>query len=210
MFTNVRKIYALLIGNSLDSCRNDVKILDTLLQKHNCIIKSVYDGYPGRELINFLSIHKDNINKDDLFYFHYSGHGVIRGRIIDGKMKMISGWLNPDLSVTYSLDIDRILSSLSCNILLSSDSCHSGGFGDYYIGNSPYVFVGSSSLIELSSEYSIKKEKTGIIVCIIHYIFINKNIKTISRSDFLDVFKYFYMRYKNINKPVIKFKNFDE
>lgn len=210
MFANVKNIYALLIGNSMDSCKEDVKLLKGLFKKHNCIIKSVFDGYPDVELINFIKIYSDKITKDDLFYFHYSGHGVLRGVIINGKLEMISGWSNPDLSITSSLIIDKILSGLYCNILLTSDSCSSGGFGDHYTGRSPYVFLGSSTFIESSTEYKIKKEKTGIIACIIQYIFINKNIKTVSRFDFSEAIKHFYTRYRIINKPVIKFKNIDE
>lgn len=206
MFKNVENIYALLIGNSLESCRNDVKRMKKLLNRYNYTVICSTDSYPEKELLKFLETYGDKLTANDLFYLHYSGHGKLTGQIINGKMEMVSGWVNPDQSLVYSWTINRILSDFPCQILLVSDSCHSGGNGDFYTGDSPYVFIGSSSLIEISKEYSARGEKTGILTPLLERILAGNSLNTTTTDELLKMARFFFKRCGK-NKPVIKFKN---
>lgn len=205
MFKNIENVYALLIGNSLESCRNDVKRMKILLEKCNYTVIQLTDTYPRDELLKFIKDHGSSLKTNDLFYFHYSGHGKITGQTINGKMEMVSGWMNPDGSLVHGWEINSILVNIPCQILLVSDSCHSEGFGNY-CGDSPYVFIGSSSLIEISKEYSVKGEKTGILTCLLERIISRDSLSTIPTDELLKRAKFLFGRYCK-NKPIIKFKN---
>ena len=208
MFTNINKIFVLSMGNHLDSCREDVKKLKVLLKNKGDFVE-IYDCNPQEEILRFIKNKKFEYN--DLVIIHYSGHGRFVGRQINGKMEMISTWLHANEKThSYSNDIDFILSSLNCRILLISDSCHSGKFGDFFTGKNPYIFIGSSSITNQSTEYLFKnnEKKTGALVNLFEYILIK-----IPRIDKLNLLllqthvKKFYEENKIKIKPVIKGKN---
>ena len=145
-FNSYKKKYALLMCNDLKSCKKDVEKLEKMLTGF-AITKKIH-CYPKEEIIKFL--HSIKITKDDLIYIHYSGHGVKRGKNINGNIKIVSSWINPNRTVATSDQIDSLLSSVRCNIILTTDCCHSESFGDLYSGTSPFIFIGTSLLGELS------------------------------------------------------------
>ena len=204
---NFNKIYALIMGNFLKSCKEDVSRLKNFLDKYNSKVVTCTDCFPQKEILKFL--HENKISEKDLFLIHFSGHGKNIGRKINGKMQMLSTWVNPDESLVSSFNIDKILSNLECKILLTSDSCHSGKFGDFFTGKYPFIFIGSSSIIEISKEYNIgSKEKTGVLVCLLEFIF--DKLQNITFDELLKISKEFFKK-NNIKKnPVIKIKNFKE
>jgi hypothetical protein len=173
MLGNYEKIFVISMGNHLQSCMEDVDRLRNLLNGDKVIFVSKFNCNPQEEILNFL---KNNIiSSKDLLIVHYSGHGRLLGKIINGKMEMISTWLCGNMkSYNYSYDIDLILSNLTCKILLISDSCHSGRFGDFYTGNN-LIFIGASSITNQSKEYSFNnKNKSGIIINILETINLDK------------------------------------
>ena len=146
MFGKLKNKFGFLIGNHLESCKEDISRMTLFLEKRGFICEKFFDCYPEEELLKF--INKNNFNKNDLLYIHFSGHGKVIGKKINNKIEMISTWVNPDYTDCYSYNIDNILSSLNCKIILISDSCHSGNFGNFFIGNNSYLFIGSSSIVQ--------------------------------------------------------------
>jgi len=178
--------------------------LKSFLENYNSEITTSIECFPKEEIIKFIKNKK--LSEEDLLLIHFSGHGENIGRKINGKMEMLSSWVNPDDTLVSSFVIDQILSKINCKILLSSDSCHSGKFGDFFTGESPFLFLGSSSIINVSKEYNINSEKTtGILVCLIEQFF--KNI-TIDFKDFVKMSNAFLSKNKIKIKPVFKRKNF--
>jgi hypothetical protein len=135
---------ALIMANYLPACQQDLKILQALLTDFEIIQK--INCYPKQEIISFLTNNKNA----DLIYIHYSGHGVKRGRKVDGNMKILTCWVNPDNTVVSSVEIDTLFFALKCAIILTTDCCHSQTFGQYYFGKAPYIFIGTSLLSEIS------------------------------------------------------------
>lgn len=157
-------MHALLMGNELDSAKEDVYRMGKLLGSYTKNIKVCIDCYPLKELQSFC---KQEIKEKDLLIIYYSGHGQRLGKKIKGKMELISTWINPDGSYCYSDTIDKILSKINCQIILLSDSCYSGNFTNHYIGSFPLLFIGSSSVISISKEYNFKNKKTsGTLICL--------------------------------------------
>ena len=209
-------IYTLLMGNSLDSCIEDIKLMEDILNKlYNStpkyIIKPCFNCYPQRELIIFLNKYSHLFKKEDTLYIHYSGHGEVVGKRINNKLEMISTWVNPDNTHTYSNIIDKIWSRVNCQIILVSDSCHSGEFGKFYTGDAPYLFIGSSSIIDRSYEYIIyHSKKTGCLVGLFEYIIKNKSIdlfngNPIDIKQLKSITRNFFKRNKIKVKPIIKY-----
>jgi len=206
MFGNMLNKYALLMGNHLESCKEDVKRMDLLLSKNGFKCKNIFDCYPEKELISYLNKYK--FNKNDLLYIHFSGHGRLIGKKINNKMSMVSTWVNVDFTDCYSFNIDKILSSLNCNFMLISDSCHSGSFGDFYKGESPCLFISSSSVIQLSNEYKIGSNiNAGSVTCFFEFIFNNNILENINKNFLDERIKFFYKKYKIKTNPTIKYKN---
>jgi len=203
MLKDVKNVNALLMGNHMESCKEDVLRMTNLLNKFNVNIEKKFDCYPKKEILKFIKNKK--FQKTDLLYIQYSGHGEIVGRKINGKIEMVSCWVNPDGSKCSGDEIDFILSTLNCKIILVSDSCHSGNFGNFYKGNNPYLFIGSSSIINKSGEYLIGPSKVGILVSFFEYIF--SQIQTINDINFVFIeenIKKFFIKNKIKIKPVIK------
>ena len=114
MFSNVKRIFALLIGNHLESCREDVKRIKEIL-KIECHI--VMNCNPHEELLKFIN---RELLESDLLIIYYSGHGKFLGKNINGKMQILSTWLNGDMSKhIFSSDIEIILSNLKCQIFFN-------------------------------------------------------------------------------------------
>jgi len=204
MFSNVKNIYVLLIGNSLKSCKNDIDIVEKLLKDDAIFIQK----YKDVNILKTLSIFfKDLIlNKDDLLIIHYSGHGEMLGKKINGKIDIISTWKNMDGTHVYSSNIDKILSKLDCHIFLLSDSCHSGYFGKYFIGKSPFLFIGSSKGVFPSTQYRKKHTNVyfGALTYIMEYIINNNKFKSINLNEFINLSNKMFRKYKFKSLPVIK------
>lgn len=143
MFVNYKK--ALLMCNNLKGCQKDVEKLEKILNNFSKEVKITkkIDCYPKDEIIKFLQNVKSS---KDSIYIHYSGHGVKRGRKVNGVNKILTAWLNPDGSTVTSDEIDKLLSDVNCNIILTTDCCHSETFGNYYTGKSSFIFIGTSKL----------------------------------------------------------------
>ena len=174
MFSEYEKVFVLSMGNHLQSCMEDVNRLRKLVKNNDKVsFVAAFNCNPQRELEKFI---KSNIfSENDLLIVHYSGHGKLVGRTINGKMEMISTWISSDMKTyNYSNDIDTILSNLPCKILLLSDSCHSGRFGDFFTGYD-LIFVGSSSITNQSKEYTFdNRNKSGILIHILENINLDK------------------------------------
>ena len=96
MFSDVDKIFALSMGNHLESCREDVIRLEILCRKLNANYKSVLNCNPQKEILNFVA--NNHFSDKDLLIIHYSGHGKLVGKnTINGKMEMISTWICSDM-----------------------------------------------------------------------------------------------------------------
>lgn len=210
MFQNIKNFHALLMGNSLESCREDVRRMEKILKNMKIFPKICFDCYPQQEILNFLE--KTKIEENDLLLIQFSGHGKIVGKSINGKVEILSSWVNPDNKNCLSINIDKILSKVKCKIILISDSCHSGNFGNFYEGKYPFFFIGSSSIIRTSTEYNIKSnKKSGVLVAFFEYIFskINsieelKNFKELNGDMFKKECDLFFKKYKIHKTPVIK------
>ena len=206
MFGNILNKYALLMGNHLESCKEDVKRLDILLTKKGFNCESIFDCNPEKELVSFLNRYK--FTEDDLVYIHFSGHGQVFGKKINNKMEMISTWIDQNFTDCYSYNIDKILSSLICKFILISDSCHSGNFGNFYTGIYPSLFISSSSIIQKSGEYKIGYVKNaGAITCFLEFILRKINIEDLDKTFLNENLKFFYKKYKIKSNPVVKYKN---
>lgn len=205
MFLGIKRVFALLIANHIESCKEDVKNMANLLKNINIKTKEEYDCNPQTVLLNFIK--GKDFCSDDLLIIHYSGHGRIVGRQINDKMEMISTWLSGDgKSNIFSNDIDFILSNVNCRILLISDSCHSGRFGDFYTGKFPYIFIGSSSITNLSKDYSFNKEKkTGILINLFEYILEKQDITELTFPLLQKYAIDFYQKYMIKTKPTLKY-----
>lgn len=167
MFGEIDDIFILSMGNSIPSCKEDVNRLSNIFQSK--IIWKKFDIYPKEEIIKF--IHSNNIKKDDLLIIHFSGHGEYVGRKINNKIELISTWVNSDKTYTYSDEICQILSQLVCKIFLISDACHSGDFAKFYNGNSHFLFISSSGILNESLEYGINnKSKSGLLINLLEHI----------------------------------------
>ena len=201
------------MGNSLDSCRNDINTLKNIFNSDiENIIHSFTDCYPEKEIKIFLKENK--IQEDDIVLVYFSGHGKLIGKRVKNKMEMVSTWVNPDGSYVYSFIIDYILSQISCKrIVLISDSCHSSGFGKYYTGKSPYIFIGSSSIISTSNEYNIPKGSQEYIpnsktqsLGILTYLFIDfhRDILYGNPDNIISLINTVYKKHKITKLPIVK------
>jgi len=204
LFNKIDTIHSLLIANTIESCKEDVKIMKSLfLNSKVCI-----DCNTEKEVYNFCNNKK--FNKNDLLIIHYSGHGEKIGKKINGKMSIISTWINNDIinndvTQTHSDTIDSILSKLNCQILLISDSCYSGNFGNFYKGNSRLVYIGSSSINHISKEYIINfDKKTGVLACLFEEILKKYKLDEITVSEFINLSEKFFNKNRIKIKPIIK------
>lgn len=203
MFSDVQNIFGISLGNHLESCREDVLRFEKLFQKIDANYLCLFNCNPQKEILNFLR--DKQLLEKDLLIIHYSGHGKLIGKNINGKMEMISTWLcNNNKTYNFSNDIDHILSSLNCKILLISDSCHSGRFGDHYTGKN-LIFVGSSTVTNRSKEYSIHgKEKSGILVNILEYMCEKSPFSELTFSNMEEFTKEFCRENKIKIRPILK------
>ena len=168
-------------------------------------------------LLNFIDKHE--ISSDDILWIYFTGHGKILGKRINGNVKMISTWIynnsNNDECYVYSYKIDSLLTGVDANIVLMSDSCHSGGFTNFYTGSSPLIFVGSSSIIHTSINVS-----DGILVNLLEsYIIPNVSsymkyevigcgiFMNIFMKEFSDALNIYSKKNNILSKPIIKYYN---
>jgi hypothetical protein len=190
MFKNNGKKYALLLGNTYDntlkSCKSDIYILEKILKTENYIIKTVCDSYPEKEITDFIRDIK--LNEEDLLYVHFSGHGKLYGKKLDGKVRLISSWVNPDGTLFYSCDLKRIFDSLHIKrIILTCDCCHGETFGEFN-GKSEFIFLGTSNISGIARSYS--HDNLGAIAYIFHYFFLNTielNIENLKKYKIIPV-----------------------
>jgi hypothetical protein len=247
---NIKRCFVLLVGNSnLDSCKEDVYRMEKLflqILKNQITFPIKYSDYLLATEKSFSAILKNDIElhivkkfnvyvlaalkdfissipnlcSDDLLYIHYSGHGILVGKKINGKIEMISTWENDNdhnndknynkdeiKKSTYSYEVDFLLSGLKCQIMLVSDSCHSEAFGKFYNGKSPFLFIGSSSIVNLSREYSINgKPNAGALTNFFEYCFDHKKL-----NYNLDILKKelegFFRKHGIKHKPIVKSYN---
>lgn len=201
MLKHVDKIYVLLISNSVESCKEDVRRMKILLSKYTNKIKTYIDCDIEEKISNFCK--SIRFTKNNLLLIHYSGHGKMVGKKINNKMEMISTWINSDGSLTHSDNIINILTKVDCFKILISDSCHSGNFTNSYTAESPLLFIGSSSLINLTNEYNIfHNKKSGILVCLFEYFFNQISLKQLTLSNLNEMIKSFFTLY-NVKASVI-------
>lgn len=205
MFNRINKIYCLLMGNHLDSCKRDVILFKEIFKKYSTSIKLVIDCFPQKELQKYLL--EKNFNINDLLIIFYSGHGQRIGKKINGKVEIISTWINPDGTYVYSYIVDKILSSLNTNIILISDSCYSGSFGHFYQGKGPFIFIGSSNTINRSDDYNFSGEPTGALVNLFEYILQKVKISDLNQEIVISLTQDFYKMKKIKIRPVLKFAN---
>lgn len=205
MFSDIDKIFAISMGNHLESCKEDVIRLEILCRKLNANYEGVFNCNPQKDILNFI-VNKNFSNKD-LLIIHYSGHGKLVGKNINGKMEMISTWISNDMkTLNYSNDIDNILSNIKCKILLISDSCHSGRFADFYTGEN-LIFMGSSTVTNQSKEYSIdNKKKCGILINILEYIFVQISLQELTFPLLEEFIREFCIKNKIKIRPIVKLK----
>lgn len=204
MFKNIKNKYALLLGNHLDSAKEDIDRMNKLLTRLNFNCVSFFNCFPKEEIIKFINNNK--LNFDDLLYVHFSGHGNIKGIKVENKMIMISSWVNPDISECYSIDIDKILSKINCNIILISDTCHSEKFGEFYTGNKPFLFIGSSSIVMKSYEYNfVSLKKTGALTLLFEHMFKIIFLDEITIDNFKKETISFFNKNRIRVKPIIKY-----
>jgi len=206
MFKSDGKIFSLLIGNHLDSCKEDVKKMQNILKKYNSDIKTCLDCNPKKELLSYLKYR--NMQKNDIFILHFSGHGERIGRKIKNKVELVSTWLNIDKTYTYSFEICDILSRLNCKIFLFSDSCHSGNFSNFYNGNNPFIFIGSSKFVNKSDDYKFDNKYSGALVNLFEYFITKTDIYNLNINKLKELTYEFYKINKIKIKPVIIYKNF--
>lgn len=211
MFNNFDKIYALLIGNDLalnkslglDTCDEDIKRITNLLPKNKTYLQIYRNCNPKDALNKFLeSVGKANLISTDVLYIYYSGHGDVVGKKINGKIVLLSSWIYEKIHI-YSDEIDAILSTVPCKILLASDSCHSGEFGKFYTGKSSYLFIGSSSIVNKSKEsFKIKNlNPAGILTC----LFENMQLNPFDNPQEFEKAVYdFFTKYRIKILPIIK------
>jgi hypothetical protein len=210
MFERVNRIFCLSMGNHLESCKEDVRKMEKIMKSLKIPCISIYNCNPQIEIRAFLA--NRVLGTNDLLIIHYSGHGKVVGRKIGEKVEMISTWLCHDEKINnYSNDVDYILSRLNCRIILISDSCHSGKFGDYYVGKAPYIFIGSSSIVGQSNEYSFPnssdKLKSGALVNLFEYILLKIDIKKLTFPLLTEYTQQFYKEHSIKVKPILKSKN---
>lgn len=179
---NAENKKALLMCNNLASCKEDLVRLEKILIGYDFTVCKKINCYPKIEIKRFLK----NVEKEDLIYIHYSGHGIKRGKMISGKYKIISSWENPNGSFTTSNEIDELLSTRCEKIIITTDSCNSEAFTDFYTGNN-LIFIGTSKINMASKTYSINGEAVhGSLVHLFEYLIKNdieidiENIKKFS------------------------------
>ena len=170
--TNYKSKVALLMGNSLPGCREDVDRLERILQKYDFSVIKKIDCYPKNEILAL-----KNMGKEDLLYIHFSGHGQKRAICSEEKGEIVSAWLNPNGTVVTSYDIDKLISQINCRIILTTDCCNSERFGHFYTGKFPFLFIGTSQMNKISNSYFIGgKSPAGSLVCLYEYI-LEKNME---------------------------------
>jgi hypothetical protein len=196
-----RKKIALVMGNSLLSCKEDVTRIEYILHKYEFFVKKRVNCFPKKEIESLKT------EENDLLYLHYSGHGIKRGKMINGKAELLSCWINPDNTVVNSYEIDKIISKFNCQIILTSDSCNSETFGKYFTGKNKFIFIGTSGLNRISSSYSINnKPFAGSLTCLYENILEEK--KEIEIDIIQKRYKSFFHKNNIKNKLVIKELNF--
>lgn len=197
MFKNNGKKYALLIGNTynntLTSCKKDIYILEKILKSENYTTRIVCDCYPEKEITKFIQNIK--LEKEDLLFIHFSGHGKLYGRKInelvrtkkDGKVRLYSSWVNPDNTLFCSCDMKKILSCINIKkIIIISDCCHSETFGDYD-GTSEFLFIGTTNISGIARSYP---QDLGAIAYIFNHFFLNNieiNLHNIKNHKILPI-----------------------
>ena len=203
MFSDVENIFGISLGNHLESCREDVLRFEKLFNKINAKYLCLFNCNPQIEITNFIKNNK--ILEKDLLVVHYSGHGKLIGKNINGKMEMISTWLcNDNKTHNYSYEIDYILSKLPCKILLISDSCHSGRFGDFYTGKN-MTFIGSSTITNQSKEYALNgKIKCGILINILEYTLDHIPFNELNFSSMEEFIREFCKQHRIKIRPIVK------
>lgn len=200
LFADVGRIFVLSMGNHLESCREDVRKLYNIFNKLKITsYLFIFDCNPKEQLMKY--VQDKTFTEKDLLIVHYSGHGKLVGKQINGKMEMLSTWLSYDMKTNIcSNDIDIILSYLRCKIFLLSDSCHSGRFGDFYTAFH-MLFIGSSSLTDQSKDFN----KTGVLVNLLAFILSKTDLQYLTFSSLQNDIKEFYTENKIIIKPVLKY-----
>ena len=179
---------ALIMCNDMKSCQEDICRLEKILNFFNFEVTKRIHCYPKREIEKYLQ--KENLGEENLLYIHYSGHGLKRGKRIENEYKLLSTWINPNGSVTFSTEIDDILSKLNCKIILTTDSCHSSTFAENFkksLENS-LIFIGTSKISEKSKTYVINGEPAhGSLIYLFEDLMkkeLDINIENIENSKF--------------------------
>ena len=203
MFSDVENIFGISLGNHLESCREDVLRFEKLFHKIDAKYLCLFNCNPQKEIEIF--IQDKQLCEKDLLIIHYSGHGKLIGKTINGKMEMISTWLcNDNKTYNFSDDIDHVLSKLPCKILLISDSCHSGRFGDFYTGKN-MTFIGSSSITNQSKEYLLEgRTKCGILINILEYTLERILFHEITFSSMEEFIREFCKKHRIKIRPILK------
>ena len=197
--TFYKKKKALLMCNNMKSCEEDIVRLEKILADYNFEISKSIACYPKREIQNFLK--KESLEQEDLLYIHYSGHGIKRGQKLNNEYKLVSAWINPNSSATCSIEIDKILSNLSCKIILTTDSCHSSTFGDSFIRNSTnsLTFIGTSNINTKSKTYILNDEPAhGSLVYLFEHL-----LKVGQDIDISNIINSSFFKQNNIDTNLI-------
>ncbi|GAF77427.1 unnamed protein product, partial [marine sediment metagenome] len=89
------------------------------------------------------------------------------------------------------------------------DCCYTETFGDYYIGENSFTFIGTSAIYEYSSSYSIDgKPMAGPLICLLENLLKNnKDINIRNLKNYKTFFKDNNIKQKLIIKQYnIKYK----
>lgn len=180
----------------MKDCYEDISRIEKILEKEKEKEIYKYINISPKDAIikTFEKIEEEKKLKDgDLLYIHYSGHGVKRGMKVNGKVEILSCWMDDKYKVFSSYDLFLLLNDILeirkkfINLIISSDSCHSGEI-DKYLENCKYLrytFIGTSSLslITLPNK-DIQGNVKGVIVSIFEKLREeNKEINTLNLSE---------------------------
>jgi len=220
MFSLTGKKRALIVANTymdktsrknkireLPSCEEDLLRIKPILIKLGFEEIHVRKDVKVDKYIQKMFKHsKDN----DTIFIHFSGHGEKVGLPIENhKVRLISAWLNPDMSLFLSSTLEKMITNIKHrpNIIISSDSCYSGRFFNDYenVNNLPIYFIGSSTGMSVASAYAIDDEnKAGSLTLMYDYIFSKQDNP--SFEDFQNLSSEFIEKFK-IGKNRIILKN---
>jgi hypothetical protein len=176
----------------LPSCLEDASILNKIFKELTFHRITVKNDVSSKKYLEKLF---KNSQKDDLLFIHFSGHGETGGIVKKGQLRMISSWLNPDLSLFTGLELQDMIEKTQCqNIIISSDCCYAGRMFKDYTTDKNLIYICSSSGITRATSWNIDGGKrSGSLSLVYDYIFKKDSNPTFDR--FQELAKDFIQKY---------------